>query len=239
MKNLKVLAAILPLISASCSDEYTGAAALETSNFVNAITKKSGVTPNNTSNPYDFAGEMHNNILADLENTDLNLRSIAFVANAVDSVYSSNSGITSLSSGNPLLSIRLPEIAAMVNNNNLLPSVLATSSMRAPARISLSTFIDSLTLDNDHPYEQIYNQIISYETSILANTNMNISEKRIILTTTSVVRYSVYEKKRKDKDWETSVTSIAATIAGSEECPALAVKMAAVVGLCKNNNIIQ
>ena len=238
MKNLKVLAAILPLISASCSDEYTGEAT-ETANVVNAITKKSGVTPNNALNPYDFTGQMHNDILADLENTDLNLHSIPFIANAVDSVYSSNPGIISLSSGNPLLTARLLEITAMVNNNNLLPSVLAASSMRTPARISLSTFIDSLTLDHDHPYEQIYNQIISYEAAILANTEMNISEKRIILTTTSVVRYSSYEKKRKDKDWETSVTSIAATIAGSDECPALAIKMAAMVGLCKNNNIVQ
>lgn len=238
MKNLKVLAAILPLISASCSEEYTGQAS-ETANVVKAVTKKSGVTPINASNPYDFAGQMHNDILADLENTDLNLRSIAFIANAVDSVYTSNPGITSPSSENPLLVVRLAEITAMVNNNNLLSSVLAASSMGASARISFSTFIGTLTLDHSHPYQEIYNQIVSYEAEILSNTEMSISEKRIILTTTSVIRYSAYEKKRKDKDWETSVTSIAATIAGSEVCPALAVKMAATVGLCKNNNIIQ
>ena len=69
---------------------------------------------------------------------------------------------------------------------------------------------------------------------------MSSEDKRIILTTTSIIRYSAYKKKRKDKDWETSVTSIAAAVSGSDECIiVLALKMAATVGLSKNNNITQ
>ena len=237
MKNLKVWAVVLPLFIAACSNEHTGEAP-ETAH-IDAITKKSGITPHNTANPYDTAGTMHNEILENLENMNFNSSSIEHIANTIDSVSISYPGITSLPSGNPVVSTRLTEITAIVNNTDALNDALSTSTLGVSARNSLSTFINSLLLHSNQPYEDIYSAVVSYEASILASALMNTEDKRIILTTTSIIRYSAYKKKRKDKDWETSVTSIAAAVSGSDECLVLALKMAATVGLCKNNNITQ
>lgn len=237
MKNLKVWAVVLSLFVAACSNEYTGEAS-ETA-YIDSITKKSGITPQNTSNPYDIAGSMHNEILENLENTNFNSQSIEYIANAIDSVSIAYTGLTSVVSGNPKVSIKLPEITAIVNNTDALADALLTSSLGVSARTSLSTFINTLLLGSSNPYEDIHSAVVSYEATILASTLMTNEDKRIILTTTSVIRYSAYKKKRKDKDWETSVTSIAAAVSGSDECLVLALKMAATVGLCKNNNITQ
>lgn len=237
MKNLKFWAAVLPLFITACSNEYTGDAS--ESAHIGATTKKSGIAPHNTANPYDIAGSIHNDILENLENANFNSGSIESIANAIDSVSISYQGITSLPSGNPAVSTRLAEITAIVNNTDALYNVLTASSLELSARNSFSTFINTLLLGSSNPYEDIHSAVVSYEANILASTLMSSEDKRIILTTTSIIRYSAYKKKRKDKDWETSVTSIAAAVSGSDECLVLALKMAATVGLSKNNNITQ
>jgi hypothetical protein len=237
MKILKVWAVVLPLFIAACSSEYTGEASETTK--IDATIKKSGIAPHNTANPYDIAGSIHNEILESLENTNFNSGSIESVANAIDSVSISSPGITTLPSGNPAVSTRLAEMTAIVNSTDALSGALTASSLGESARTSLATFINTLLLGSSNPYENIHSAVVSYEAAILASTLMTNEDKRIILTTTSVIRYSASKKKRKDKDWETSVTSIAAAVSGSDECLVLALKMAATVGLCKNNNITQ
>lgn len=237
MKNLRVLVAAVPLFIAACSIENTG----ETSAIANtdANFKKLRIAPHNADNPYDAAGDIHNDIMEAIEDINFDSKSIEYIANTIDSVSASHAGLVSLPSGNPTLSIRLPEIAELVNDSNALANTLSISALGASARNSISAFIDSLVLEPDTPYEDLHSEVVSYEAAILANDSLSTEEKRIILTTTSLIRYSAYKKKRKDKDWETSVTSIAAAVRGSDKCIALGLKMAVTVGLCKNNDITE
>lgn len=236
MKNLKVWLIILPLSTIACSDEYTGETT-ETAHIIRS-TLKTGNGPGNPANPFDQAGTIHNEILEALETTDFNSQSIADVAVLIDSVSTANPGLAS-SSNSPALSTKLAEITWIVNTDNAINGVLATSTLGASARTSLMEFVDSLLLSADDPYEDIHPMIVSYEADVLANNAFTSNDKRIILTTTSVVRYSVHERKRKDKDWETSVTNIAATVSGAEHDLCLGLKMALTVGICKTNNITQ
>lgn len=239
MKNLKAWLIILPLSTIACSDEYTGETSetTETAQIIGS-TKKSGIGPGNPANPFDLAGTVHNEILEALDETSFNSQSIEDIAVLIDSVSTSYTELA-LSSNYPALSTRLVEITWIVNNDNAIDGVLATSTLGLNARTSLMVFIDSLLLSADNPYEDIHPIIVSYEADILANNSFTSNDKRIILTTTSVVRYSVYERKRKDKDWETSVTNIAATVSGAEQDLLVGLKMALTVGICKTNNITQ
>ncbi|MBF7092618.1 hypothetical protein IUY40_13865 [Flavobacterium sp. ALJ2] len=237
MKNLKLCLAILPLFTIACSEEYTGEV-IETAHKTGSA-KKTDIGPDNTANPFDIAGSIHNEILETLEQTNFNSQSVEEIAILIDSVSAVYPPELVLLSSNATLSTRVSDIIWIVNSNNAIDDVLAVSSLGVNAKTSLLTFVNSLVLASDDPYEDIHSMIISYEAGILSNTEFTSDDKRIILTTTSVARYSIYGEKRKDKDWETGVTKIAAAVSGAEECMVLGLKMALTVGLCHNNNITQ
>jgi len=101
--------------------------------------------------------------------------------------------------------------------------------------VSLSGFITSLFLLVEEEYEDIHDFVVSYELSVINNSEFNDEDKRIILTTSSLSRYSFYyEKKRKDKDWETSVGNIMAGLSGALENSLTAVNSALVTGIYHN-----
>lgn len=235
MKNLKVWLVILPLFTIACSDEYTGEIA-ETAHMTESA-KRSGIGPDNPANPFDMAGSIHNDILGTLDETNFSSQSIEDITILIDSVSAAYPELVSLSSYSTL-STRLSEITWIVNNYDAINDVLVASTLGVSARTSFLTFVNSLALIANNPYGDIHSRIVSYEDSILANTGFTTEDKRILLTTTSVVRYSAY-RERKDKDWETSVTKIAATVSGAEQSLVLGLKMALIVGICKNNNITQ
>jgi hypothetical protein len=237
MKNLKVCLAILPLFTIACSDEYTGE--MTKNAHVEQSAKKLVIGPGNSANPFDIAGSIHNEILETLDQTDFNSQSIEDIAVLIDSISAIHPELVSLSSDSALSS-RLPEIIWIVNNNDVMNDLLGASTLGGNAKISLISFVDSLLLATDDSYGDIHSMIVSYEASILNNSELTSNDKRIMLTTTSVVRYSVYEDKRKDKDWETGISRIAATtVAGAENNLVLALKMALTVGLCQDNNLSQ
>ncbi|RUT70257.1 hypothetical protein D0817_10580 [Flavobacterium cupreum] len=239
MKNLKILLAILPLFTIACSNDYTGETS-ETAHLTESA-KKSGigpVNPANPANPFDIAGSMHNEILEIIDETDYNSQSIEEIASLVDSVSAAHPEVMPLSS-HYNLSGRLPEITLLANNENAITDVLTACTMGASAKANFIIFVNNLPLVAAGSYEDIQSAIVSYEASVLANTGFSAEDKRIILTATSVARYAAYEKKRKDKDWETNVTSIAATVCGAEQNLVLGLKMAITVELFQGNNPTQ
>lgn len=242
MKNLKVWLVILPLFTIACSDEYTGeitetAHMTESAKRLTVSAKRLGIGPDNPANPFDMAGSIHNEILGTLDETTFSSQSIEDITILIDSVSAVYPELVPLSSYSTL-STRLSEITWIVNNYDAINDVLVASTLGVSAKTSFLTFVNSLALIANNPYEDIHSMIVSYEESILTNTGFTTDDKRILLTTTSVVRYSAY-RERKDKDWETSVTKIAATVSGAEQSLVLGLKMALIVGICKNSNITQ
>ena len=235
MKNLKVWLVILPLFTIACSDEYTGE--ITETAYMAESAKTSGIGPDNPANPFDIAGSIHNEILETLNETNFSSQSIEDITILIDSVSAVYPELVPLSSYSTL-STRLSEIIWIVNDYDAIDDVLMASTLGVSAKTSFLTFVNSLPLTANYPYEDIHSMIVSYEEDVLANTGFTTDDKRIILTTTSVVRYSAY-RERKDKDWETSVTKIAATVSGAEQGLVLGLKMALTVGICKNNNVTQ
>lgn len=233
MKNLKAWLLILPLFTMACSDEYAQET-IETS-YENKSMKKAGISPANTANPFDSAGATHNEILEILAGTDQNASSIEEITALIDSVSTAHPELMLLTTDSTV-STRVTEISGIVNSSNPVSNILGVSSLGTLAKTSFTTFLNSLVLAADRPYSDIHPIIVAYEASVLTNLVFSADEKRIILTSTSVARYSIAEKKRKDKDWETSVTNIVAAVSGAQSNTALSLKMAAVVGICQNNN---
>ncbi len=236
MKNFKIWLVILPLLTTACSDEYTTNVTETTRG--NHLMKKSDPEPRNSANPYDVAGSVHNAILEILDNTDLDSLSIEDVAYLVDSITIVQNELAHLPAASALSS-KITKITWLVNDEDAIEDVLDHSPLGNSAQTSLGTFINSALLLANAPYKDIYSMITGYEATVLLSAGFTNNEKQIILTTTSIVRYSFYRKKRKDKDWETNVGNIAATVSGADEGVVTALKMAVTVDMCINNNINQ
>lgn len=240
MKKLKLWLVILPVFTIGCSDEYTNQK-IETSQATRSF-KTSDLTTQKSVDPFDRAGEIYNNILDTLDRSSFNPHSIAEVVRLVDSVSKQYSELDLLST-ETILSKRLSEIKWILNhkdasNDAVINKMLTRATIREDARKSFSLFVKSLMPRADDPYENVRLMILSYEKYVMDNTEFNSDEKRILLTTTSVVGYSV-DRKRKDKDWETSITKIAATVSGANQDIVLSLKMALTVGICQKKNITQ
>lgn len=239
--NLKLWLVILPLSIIACTDEYITESVenADTENEHKEFSAKHNQSEaRNSSNPFDIAGSVHNDILEILEQTNYSSYSVGEIAIVIDSIAALHPDLDVLAGGTSLSS-RLPEIEWIVNDNEAIENVLAASALGTAARASFTSFVNSLLLSGDNSYEDIYNMIMSYEAVISSNGGLTYEEKRILLTTTSIARYSIYRKKREDKDWDTSVGNFAATVSGAQEGTALGLKMAAAVGACQNNNITQ
>jgi hypothetical protein len=80
----------------------------------------------------------------------------------------------------------------------------------------LKTGLSNLKL-TDSTYETVYNYIVEIEQDIL-DGNLPPGEEEAVLTTTSVLRYALYndtKRKRRDRDWEWSTANITATSTGA------------------------
>ncbi|WP_306349890.1 hypothetical protein [Flavobacterium sp. '19STA2R22 D10 B1'] len=233
MKNLKAWLVILPLITIACSDENTEQT-IESASKLN-IAKKSVIGPENAANPYDSAGILHNEILEILDETASNSQTIEEITILIDSLSAVHPDLMLLSN-NPTVSSRVLEITSIVNTSNPATDLMDTLSLSTSARASFLAFLNSLLLTADSPYEDIHPIIVSYETSVIGSTSFSAVEKQIILTASSVARYSVAKKKRKDQDWDISVTNIVAAASGAGQNSVLGLKMAATVDIYQNTH---
>jgi hypothetical protein len=234
MKSLKVWLVTLPLFTIACTNDFNDIEDDKMPTAVNA--KKSLITPGNILNPYDYTGRIHNDILETLDSLNIDSTSVEEIGFIIDSIAATYPEAPATIDA---LAELTSEIIWIASDNTAIDDVLADSSLSGTAQLSLSGFITSLLLASEDPYDDLYDLIVLYESSVLSSLAFTSAEKRTILTTTSIARYSLYRKKRKDKDWETSVGSYAATVYGAEANGFLGLRMAAAVGVYQNFSLNQ
>ncbi|AWH86531.1 hypothetical protein HYN59_16090 [Flavobacterium album] len=226
---------LFAMASLSCSPEVQETENRQgQQNLLNETLRKPITMPANPDNEYDKAGWMHNQILeAYTYNTPA---SLAARVMAIESIAQADATFLSLAPG--YTSISTAQLNVIVQDN--LTQVLSNSSLSAASQNNLNGIIDNIfdLESNASSYEAIYNLIVAYESGIIGNTALPESERKIILTTTSIARYAAFydRKKGKDKDWRMSRGSLTSAIYGSQEGPGKAIIMSLAGGLYNNGN---
>lgn len=237
MKNLLSTAVIITTLLASCSSEDIE----NTKNLDNSTAKEESTkagkmlrSPQNTANLYDMAGKIHNDILEVYLGANPALSTIAEISQRVDSISALNNDLLNLETSSPII---YGEIQQIIDNAQIeLEQAIANSPLTPTAKDYLSIFMASMLLWEPNEYSVIHQLIVSFEAFVLSNTQFSMEEKRIILTTCSITRYSVYfAKERKDKDWETSVGNRAGALQGAVANSSAAIKRAVVAGIMIQN----
>jgi len=175
----------------------------------------------NANNPYDYAGRLHNE-LADSYFASGNLPvTLAGIITRVETLANSNAAFFAIE-GNlyqPLSAVRLQYI--LDNPYVSRTDVIANSALSVKAKSSISTFIDQVLplCSSNAGYNVIYDFVVAYESTLLSDPMLTSYDKKVLLTTTSIVRYSAHKRKRPKKntdlDWELNVTHLVGSLDGS------------------------
>ena len=241
MKNTSLWLVILTLLIVSCTNENI----YETERIESKVAiMKSGkltltmknLSPENSANEYDLAGKLHNDILEIYLTGNYQYTTVAEIKQQIESIVIANTSLSTLNL-DANSAVDLEEISEIITNpQSKLESVITNSSMASIAKLSLSNFMHTITTFENEGYEFLYQTIVSYESSVMNDPKFTSEDKRIILTTSSVVRHSLYfEKERKDKDWDSSVGNRAGGISGALENSSTAVTRALITGILINN----
>jgi hypothetical protein len=239
MKNLLLLLVVLASLLVSCTSESIDNTKILDDGLIENKSKKTAkllqnLSPENPANEYDIAGKIHNDILDVYLSGNYSYNTIAQISQKVDSISALNSDILNMATSLPC---NFQEIQETVDDPQIkLEQAIANSSMTNAAKISLSNFMDSILLWETNEYAIIHQSIISFEASVISNTEFSNEDKRIILTTSSIARYSsYYAKERKDKDWETSVGNRVGAVQGAVANSSTAINKSIVTGLIIQN----
>lgn len=197
-------------------------------------------TPENPANIYDFAGKIHNEILNVYLAGNYQHYTIAQISQQIELIAAQNSNLTSLNVG-ANLSTNAVLIQEIINNpQTKLDETIANSAMTVVAKNNLSSFMNNMLLWQNLSYEEIYGSIIAYESTVIANPEFTNEDKRIILTTSSIARYSTYyDLERKDKDWETSTGHRVGAVSGALDNPSMAIQRSLVTGTAIDNLVTE
>mgnify|MGYP003609756203 CR=1 FL=1 len=236
MKNISLWIIILSAFAVSCDTEDNILTQHEgspgSSQMLSASFKGQAELPHNTANPYDAYGNAHNDILALYERGAYQGQDIDSISTHVESIISANDGFGGLELDQGL-QVSAPSITLILDAPmERAGTVIENSQMSTSAKASMAGFLNYIFLHEKDGYEEIYSHIVSYEAGVSGTADLSAADKEKMLVTASIVRHSLYRsKKRKDKDWETSVGNIAGSAEGSMENPVSAVKKAAIAGL--------
>jgi hypothetical protein len=196
------------------------------------------VYPENQANPYDIAGQLHNDITEAYLNSVPITTTTANTIAAVEAIANANPAFLSVKPGS-YVSPTAARIDYITGNEVTAASqIIANAALSQKAKLSLSDFIDTLMdyREANVPYETIYQYIIAYETMVVNDTLLTANDKKIMLTTSSISRYGFYLRKKRprDRDWDISWGNIVAGIEGIGEDMAKAIVMSAATGIVHN-----
>lgn len=222
---------------ASCADEENAA-----QKITPALSNKDGgdTLPAYTSNPYDNAGRVYDEIFGAYYDGTSRLTDVPSIIADVKAIANANTSFATMNSSCTLPSVERVQYLATRSISDI-GGIIGASNLSSLGKTSFINFLISFTAlyDTETDASQMYNAVIKYEDTVINNGLITGNDKRIILTTTSIIRYSSYRAKKKPKKntdpyltiW---VTHVFGTEEGAEENAAKAIVEGLVIGIVSN-----
>lgn len=222
---------------ASCDDDNQTVSKITT-----ALSHKDGgdVLPAYSANPYDNAGQIYDALFDAYYDGTIRPADVLSVIEDVETIANTNASFISLGSSYTSLSAERVLYLATRSNSDI-GGIIGASSLSSAGKTSFSNFLISFTALYDFESDalKMYNAVVEYEETVIINELLTANDKRVILTTTSILRYSSYRAKKKpkkntDPDWLISVGHAFGTSEGAEENMSKAIVEGLVTGIVSN-----
>jgi hypothetical protein len=209
---------------------------------INNYSKKyETVSPVNLSNAYEFVGQVYADVLdsyyadpylpkdADsiIEKVNLEAHKHVFFDNLPLADYNL---------------IPQSRISYLVSDGEVaLDLIVSDSSLPLVAKENFRSFVSTVLskVDNEEDYTAIYNYVILYESTIQDAVQLSPSEKEYLLTVTSIIRHSVYARKKRPKkntdlDWYWLTAKFSGALEGAQHGQTHAILTALKAGIMTN-----
>jgi len=220
MKTLLVPGLCLAFLFASCTVDSVDDA-LNTTNYLyqsDEITPsflRAGLGPANTNNVYDYSGKLYNEIL-DAAIANSTGTGVINVVTDVSAAAALNSGFTAISSG--YNGITTTAVSWVISNSSNDQTIINSTGASTRGKQELSDFVDLMEALPNRTYDESYNTIASFEHDVINDSTLNSLDKRILLSATSIARYSLYRtfNNGDDKSWTKHKTGIYGGMIGAD-----------------------
>jgi len=245
MKKLCSCLLILTYLT-SCSDDIdtnvidsqNAISATATNGSANRI---AGEMPANSDNPFENVGHVYDEMLTAYYASGALPTGIAAITANVKTVGDATAGYSALK-GSSYRDVQQEWISYIISHpTTCIADIVNGTGLSASAKISLAAFISNVDVmsHKETDFLPIYNFICDYETAILANPLLTAKDKKIILTVTSISRYSLSKakkrpKKNTDPDWTVFIGNLTAGTYGGDNDAAEAIATALVTGIAQN-----
>jgi hypothetical protein len=197
--------------------------------------------PANSDNPYDAAGRLYTELFDAYYVSDTLPTTIPDIAARVELLGSANTEFSGLKTTDyhAVSPDRIQYILA--HPNTIVQEIITGSAMTTDAKSSLSIFSSALSLlyEKEQSDEVLYNFVADYEAAVLTDSQFTETDKRVILITTSIARYSSCKilkrpKKNTDPNWVLTTSNIIAGTEGADYGMAEAITKALATGIAAN-----
>ena len=244
MKIIKLCVFLLTAILLSCSvsPEIEASFVQKSSEFPLTYSSKNGVfEPENGLNEYDHAGWLHNAVFEAYYDGTVKDTSLLAIVEQVNRLANENSVFVGLSS----VAYNFEDIVkarAVLKNPLLVRATSISASLEYPdVAVAFSEFLDAMELlcQTEADYGVIYAEVIAYEHSVLSDIRISKHDLEIILSTTSILRYSTCKRKKRpkkntDPEWDLLIANVTGAVLGSSESVQEAVVLSLVAGIAAN-----
>lgn len=240
MKNLLVSFVLISLL-ASCDLEREPLTSIPI--FPDEVLAQRVFTDSiaNPSNVYDYCGQLFSELHE------------AYYATSRDSVGLDTlvldfervaSGVIAYTAIKPLdYQSPLPERIHyfVAGKDTCLSSVLKGTGISAPAAFGFSVFLEKYLIlcASGVDYAVINSYVQHYEASVMGDSRFNAFDKKALLITTSIARYSAAAKKKRPKKntdpaWDFLICGIYGSVEGAASSPAEAISLAVAAAIAEN-----
>ena len=224
----------------SCNADQEPVPAIHDNHFSSALSKVGTQSPDNIANPYDLAGKIHNEIFDAYFETNSLPQTISGIIDRVDVISKTNTNFIGLGDG--IYNVLTPNRASYIlsNSGSEVPSIFNNAAISVRARNSLKSFIESLLIlcESEQDYALIYKYISDYENLVIHDSLFSQQDKKMLLTTTSIARFSASKKRRPkpntDTDWEVNIFHVVGSIEGMSQSTSAAITSAVSLGIAGN-----
>ena len=211
---------LLLLISCSTDNEHQSIPDLlryDESNF------KESHPARNMDNPYDSAGLLFDELFSAYYESVPLPSSTADIVSRVNKIAEENVTFQSLKPFDYFAPSASSTASSLLGELNSVENFIANSSLSTKGRTEFATFINTVdSLANKvGDYHNVYSYIIAFERTTLIDSVLSNMDKEVLLTTSSISRFSAYRKtkkpkKKEDPEWDLLVTHLTAGASGAE-----------------------
>jgi len=228
----------LTILSCSTDENFIDAqtnATIKTAN--NDLERTVGCVAENKNNPFDYTGKTYNSILQAYANENFSSANPQDVLERVESIANNLPEFTALKNNNAYVNANYETLADIISGDYSIANALSDSGLSPNAQVVLTNFIVNLKSQvESQSTATVHMFMMDFEDTLWQQTNLSTNDKKIILSTTSIIRYANAEKTNSDSDkkWSALRTQITATLSSIAQNSAEGVLNAAAIGLLQN-----